>query len=182
MVRARLSAGLRALPDVTVDDGRAQRAERVPRALAVHVTEWPNDIVTNDRAALVCLVDSGVSPPSSQLARGGTAWLPLDTDAEDVRIAALAVLRGLRAPEHNGCINYRRPASHRSRARGTACAHRGVGKQAHRCATGDQRQHGQVSFTGYFFQTGRPHAKRSSESRLAARCGTAVVRADAANA
>jgi two-component system, NarL family, nitrate/nitrite response regulator NarL len=53
------------------------------------------DDIADERAATVFLVDPGVHPPSSQLARGGTAWLPLDADADDVVAAAYGVMRGL---------------------------------------------------------------------------------------
>jgi two-component system, NarL family, nitrate/nitrite response regulator NarL len=96
IVRARLSAGLEARGDVLVDDGRARRAPRSQSAHAVFVTEWPqSDDPVDGRAATIFLLDPGVYPPSTYLARGSTAWLPLDTDAEDVAAAASAVVRGL---------------------------------------------------------------------------------------
>jgi DNA-binding NarL/FixJ family response regulator len=96
MVRARLSAGVNTHSDVVVDDGRSQRATRLPALPTVLITEWPQlDDIADDRAATVYLLDAGVQAPSAQLTRGGTAWLPLDADADDVVIAARAVLRGL---------------------------------------------------------------------------------------
>jgi DNA-binding NarL/FixJ family response regulator len=78
-----------------VADARVQRAERTPRPQSVHVVEWLHHTVSDDRSATVYLVESGVTPPASQLARGSTAWLPLEADAEDVYVAACAILRGL---------------------------------------------------------------------------------------
>ena len=96
IVRARLSAGLGAHDDVLVDDGRSQRASRSPASHAVYVTEWPHaDDSIDRRAATVYLIDPGVHPPASHLARGGTAWLPLDADADDVVAASHGVIRGL---------------------------------------------------------------------------------------
>ncbi len=96
IVRARLSAGLSARGDVLVDDGRAQRASRSPASHAVFVTEWPHaDDHIEQRAATVHLLDPGVYPPAAQLARGSTAWLPLDADADDVVAASHGVVRGL---------------------------------------------------------------------------------------
>jgi DNA-binding CsgD family transcriptional regulator len=96
IVRARLSAGAQAREDVAVDDGRSPPPQRRHPASAVLVTEWPHmDDIADDRAATVFLVDPGVHPPSSQLSRGGTAWLPLDADADDVVAAAHGVMRGL---------------------------------------------------------------------------------------
>ena len=96
VVRARLSAGLGSSGEVAVDDGRAQRASRPHAAHAVYVTEWPDvEEVPGLRAATVYLVDPGVHPPASQLARGSTGWLPLDADPDDVIAAAIGVVRGL---------------------------------------------------------------------------------------
>ncbi len=96
IVRARLSAGVGVRDDVLVDDGRARRAPRSNSAHAVFVTEWPQvDDPVDGRAATVFLLDPGVHPPTAHLSRGSTAWLPLDTDAEDVIAAAYAVARGL---------------------------------------------------------------------------------------
>ena len=96
IVRARLSAGLAAHEDVLVDDGRAQRASRSSSSHAVYVTEWPHvDDNVEQRAATVYLIDPGVHPPASHLARGSTAWLPLDVDADDVVAASHGVIRGL---------------------------------------------------------------------------------------
>lgn len=96
IVRARLSAGLSAADDVQVDDGRIQRAPRSHAAHAVHVTEWPHsEDLHGLQAATVHLIDPGVHPPPAQLARGSTAWLPLDSDADDVIAASYAVIRGL---------------------------------------------------------------------------------------
>jgi DNA-binding CsgD family transcriptional regulator len=96
VVRARLSAGLASHRDVLLDDGRTQRAPRVLASHAVYVTEWPHaDDNADQRAATVYLIDPGVHPPASHLARGGTAWLPLDADADDVVAAATGVVRGL---------------------------------------------------------------------------------------
>lgn len=96
VVRARLSAGLAAHEDVLLDDGRTHRAPRAFAAHSVFVTEWPHagDVV-DQRAATVYLLDPGVHPPSSSLARGSTAWLPLDSDADDVVAASHGVVRGL---------------------------------------------------------------------------------------
>ncbi len=96
VVRARLSAGLSGSGEVTVDDGRTQRASRPHAAHAVYVTEWPHaEELSGQRAATVYLVDPGVHPPAAQLARGSTAWLPLDADPDDVIAASLGVVRGL---------------------------------------------------------------------------------------
>lgn len=96
IVRARLSAGLSACDGVQLDDGRAHRASRSHAAYAVFVTEWPHAEETRDaRAATVYLIDPGVHPPPAQLARGSSAWLPLDTDADDVVAACHGVVRGL---------------------------------------------------------------------------------------
>lgn len=96
IVRARLSAGLGARDDVLLDDGRAQRASRSHASHAVFVTEWPHSEDTLDaRSATVYLIDPGVHPSAAQLARGSTAWLPLDTDADDVIAASYGVVRGL---------------------------------------------------------------------------------------
>jgi len=97
MVRARLSAGLATHDTVTLDDGRRQRAPRSHAAHAVYVTEWPHadDAVEGRGAATVYLIDPGVFPPASQLARGSTGWLPLDADADDVVAAACGTVRGL---------------------------------------------------------------------------------------
>ena len=96
IVRARLSAGLATHDDVQLDDGRAQRAPRAHAAHAVYVTEWPHaDDVADQRTATVYLIDPGVHPAASNLARGSTAWLPLDADADDVVAASYAVVRGL---------------------------------------------------------------------------------------
>lgn len=96
IVRARLSAGLSAHDDVQLDDGRAQRAPRAHAAHAVYVTEWPHaEDAADQRTATVYLIDPGVHPPASNLARGSTAWLPLDADADDVVAASYAVVRGL---------------------------------------------------------------------------------------
>jgi two-component system, NarL family, nitrate/nitrite response regulator NarL len=96
IVRARLSAGLTAREDIQLDDGRTQRATRSYSAHAVFVTEWPHsDDALDGRAATIYLLDPGVFPPASHLARGSTAWLPLDADAEDVVAAAGALVRGL---------------------------------------------------------------------------------------
>lgn len=96
IVRARLSAGLAAHEQVQLDDGRTQRAPRVHDAHAIHVTEWPSaDGDAGNAAATVYLIDPGVHPPPTQLARAGTAWLPLDADAEDVVAASHGIVRGL---------------------------------------------------------------------------------------
>jgi DNA-binding NarL/FixJ family response regulator len=96
VVRARLSAWLGSRDDVLMDDGRAQRAPRSHASHAVYVTEWPHSEGADDqRFATVYLVDPGVHPPASQLSRAGTAWLPLDADADDVTAAAHGVVRGL---------------------------------------------------------------------------------------
>ncbi len=96
IVRARLSAGLGSSSDVAVDDGRAQRAPRPHAAHAVYVTEWPQ---ADERSAqwqqTIYLLDPGVHPPTAHLARGSTAWLPLDADPDDVIAAAHGVVRGL---------------------------------------------------------------------------------------
>ena len=83
--------------EVLVDDGRTHRAPRPSGAWAVYVTEWPHsaDDAAAPRTPTIHLVDPGVHPPAAQLARGSTAWLPLDCDAEDVAAAAHAVMRGL---------------------------------------------------------------------------------------
>ncbi|MCC7054922.1 MAG: response regulator transcription factor [Gemmatimonadaceae bacterium] len=96
VVRARLGAGFIGHEAVLLDDGRAHRAPRPHAAHAVYVTEWPNaDEASGPRTPTIHLVDPGVHPPATQLARGSTAWLPLDCDADDVVAAAHAVLRGL---------------------------------------------------------------------------------------
>jgi DNA-binding NarL/FixJ family response regulator len=96
IVRARLSAGLVQHDHVLLDDGRAHRASRPHATGAVYVTEWPHADDGNDpRGASVFLLDPGVTPPASHLARGSTAWLPLDADADDVIGAAHAVSRGM---------------------------------------------------------------------------------------
>ncbi len=96
VVRARLSAGLASSDTVVLDDGRAHRAPRPHAAHAVYVTEWPHaDDMRAPQQATIHLLDAGVSPPPAQLARGGSAWLPLDTDPDDVIAAAQAVVRGL---------------------------------------------------------------------------------------
>jgi DNA-binding CsgD family transcriptional regulator len=96
IVRARLSAGLAAHDSVLVDDGRAHRASRPDSAHAVYVTEWPHaDDAGEPRGASVFLLDPGVVPPTTQLARASTAWLPLDAEADDVIGAAHAVIRGM---------------------------------------------------------------------------------------
>jgi DNA-binding CsgD family transcriptional regulator len=96
IVRARLSAGLRDHETVLLDDGRTQRASRAAASHAVYVTEWPHaDETVDQRAATLYLIDPGVHPPASHLARGSTGWLPLDTDADDVVAAAHGVIRGL---------------------------------------------------------------------------------------
>ena len=96
VVRARLSAGLGLHNAVLVDDGRTHRAPRSQAAHAVHVTEWPHgDEALASRSATVYLLDPSVNPPGAQLARGSTAWLPLDTDADDLVAAAYAIVRGL---------------------------------------------------------------------------------------
>jgi DNA-binding CsgD family transcriptional regulator len=96
VVRARLSAGLGAHDDVAVDDGRSHRAPRSHASHAVYVTEWPHaEDHVDQRAATIYLIDPGVNPPAAQLARGGTAWLPLDADADDVVAASHGVIRGL---------------------------------------------------------------------------------------
>lgn len=96
IVRARLSAGLGGRDDVLLDDGRAHRASRSHASHAVHVTEWPHsDDALDARSATVYLIDPGVHPSAAQLARGSTAWLPLDTDADDVIAASYGVVRGL---------------------------------------------------------------------------------------
>ena len=96
VVRARLSAGLGAHDDVLLVDGRTQRASRLHDAHAVFVTEWPhgND-GAEQHAATIFLLDPGVHAPATQLARGSTAWLPLDSDADDVVAASYGVIRGL---------------------------------------------------------------------------------------
>ena len=95
IVRARLSAGLAARDAVLLDDGRAHRASRSHAAHAVFVTEWPSADEPNDpRAATVYLIDPGVYPPPAQVARGSAAWLPLDSDADDVVAASHGVVRG----------------------------------------------------------------------------------------
>ena len=96
VVRARLSAGLGGSGEVLVDDGRSQRAARSHAAHAVYVTEWPQaDESAAPRAATVYMLDPGVFPPAAQLSRGSTAWLPLDSDPDDVVAAAHGVVRGL---------------------------------------------------------------------------------------
>ena len=96
IVRARLSAGLGLHDAVLQDDGRTHRAPRSHATHAVHVTEWPHgDDVSDSRGATVYLLDPGVNPPGTQLARGSTAWLPLDADPDDVVAAAYAIVRGM---------------------------------------------------------------------------------------
>ncbi|HYW50183.1 MAG TPA: response regulator transcription factor [Gemmatimonadaceae bacterium] len=96
IVRARLSAGLASHDVVQLDDGRSQRAPRSHDAHAVHVTEWPQSADAADvRGVTIYLIDPGVHPPAAQLARGSTAWLPLDADADDVVAASHGVVRGL---------------------------------------------------------------------------------------
>ncbi len=96
IVRARLSAGIGARDGVLLDDGRAHRASRPHAAHAVFVTEWPAADDSGDaRSATVYLIDPGVHPPTTQLARGSAAWLPLDADADDVVAASHGVVRGL---------------------------------------------------------------------------------------
>jgi DNA-binding CsgD family transcriptional regulator len=96
VVRARLSAGLALHRDVLLDDGRSQRAPRMQASHAVFITEWPHaDDTSDQRAASVYLIDPGVHPPAAELARGSTAWLPLDADSDDVVAAAYGVVRGL---------------------------------------------------------------------------------------
>jgi DNA-binding NarL/FixJ family response regulator len=96
IVRARLSAGLAAHDDVVVDDGRAHRVPRPHAAHTVYVTEWPHaDDSTDHRGPSIFLLDPGVTPPSAQVTRASTAWMPLDADAEDVIAAAHGVVRGL---------------------------------------------------------------------------------------
>jgi len=96
IVRARLSAGLGSTGSVVVDDGRSRRAPRPHTAHAVYVTEWPHgDDPISERLATIYLLDTGVHPPSAQIARGSSAWLPLDADPDDVIAAAHGVVRGL---------------------------------------------------------------------------------------
>lgn len=96
VVRARLSAGLSAHRDVLLVDGRTQHASRLHEAHAVFVTEWPHGTDgAEQHAETIYLLDPGVHAPTAQLARGGTAWLPLDSDADDVVAASHGVIRGL---------------------------------------------------------------------------------------
>jgi DNA-binding CsgD family transcriptional regulator len=96
IVRARLGAGLLSSGSAVVDDGRSQRAPRPHAAHAVYVTEWPHaDEQISERLATIFLLDAGVHPPSAQIARGSSAWLPLDADPDDVIAAAHGVVRGL---------------------------------------------------------------------------------------
>lgn len=96
IVRARLSAGLAGRSEVLLDDGRSHRAQRSHYAHAVYVTEWPAaDEPGGVNAATVYLLDPGVHPPASRAGAGGTAWLPLDVDADDVVAASHGVVRGL---------------------------------------------------------------------------------------
>jgi DNA-binding CsgD family transcriptional regulator len=96
VVRARLSAGLDGHDDVLLVDGRTQRASRLHEAHAVFVTEWPQGTDgAEQHAATIYLLDPGVQAPGPQLARGSTAWLPLDSDADDVVAASHGVIRGL---------------------------------------------------------------------------------------
>lgn len=96
IVRARLSAGLAAHDDLALDDGRLHRAPRTPAAPAILITEWPHaDAGVRENVPTIHLLDPGVTPGGTQLARGSTAWLPLDAEADDVVAAAHAVARGL---------------------------------------------------------------------------------------
>jgi len=96
LVRARLSAGLGAHQDVLLVDGRTRHASRLHEAHAVFVTEWPHGSDgAEQHAATIYLLDPGEHAPAAQLARGGTAWLPLDSDADDVVAASHGVIRGL---------------------------------------------------------------------------------------
>ena len=99
VVRARLGAGLMDHDEVLVDDGRTHRAPRPSGAWAVYVTEWAARRPTMRPGPRTPTIPTsstrGVHPPAAQLARGSTAWLPLDCDAEDVAAAAHGVMRGL---------------------------------------------------------------------------------------